>query len=534
MKQRLLLAVVVIAFTFTPGYSQLFDTSFDTIGYTHTNPFDGNVKSMVFQPDGKIVSAYDRFFVQPTQNMFMKVARTRPDGLADTTFGSQGVASIWLGEAAASQDVALQSDGKILIGGQADYCVQVVCGYPNLGVARFNSDGTVDSTFGGDGLVKSEDVFNPVTIMGASATSITCLLSGKILISGFCWTTQPTFGTVYVYVARLNSDGTLDNTFANNGVYYTSPTAWNRFGDMELDANGNIVVTGEMWTGSVYVGFLLRLLPNGTPDNSFGPGGIKQFYYPGTNVYAKKLEIRSDGKFVVSGYLRDSISGAHRGYISLLETNGTFSNEIPGGTLFFNFAGWDNTEIRGIKVLQDHHILFCGILDSSASYNTVGIVGRLNNDGTYDTTFNSGNGYALYQLGPFSTFGSGTFMNTIEQQSDGKILVGGGRNTQAQSAWQAFTMMRLIPDSIMTVIPQLQGEDKFSLFPTVNEGSFTIELNNIENYTLEIIDVMGKVVHSEMMGGNSVHHIQFNGAPGMYYARVSGREYSGVRSFVVN
>lgn len=75
-----------------------------------------------------------------------------------------------------------------------------------------------------------------------------------------------------------------------------------------------------------------------------------------------------------------------------------------------------------------------------------------------------------------------------------------------------------------------------NLYPSPNNGSFTIEMNGsaaMDEYTLQIIDVMGKVVYEEKLSGNSSYHVQFTGAAGMYYAHVRGRAYSGVKSFVV-
>lgn len=76
-----------------------------------------------------------------------------------------------------------------------------------------------------------------------------------------------------------------------------------------------------------------------------------------------------------------------------------------------------------------------------------------------------------------------------------------------------------------------------NLYPSPNNGSFTIEMsgnNSVDEYTLEIIDVMGKTVQTQTLSGNTSYHVQFNGAPGMYYAHIRGRQFSGVRSFVVN
>ena len=76
-----------------------------------------------------------------------------------------------------------------------------------------------------------------------------------------------------------------------------------------------------------------------------------------------------------------------------------------------------------------------------------------------------------------------------------------------------------------------------NLFPSPNNGSFTLEMSGpaaTESYSLDIIDVMGKTVHTQTLSGSTRHNISFTGAPGMYYAHIRGKNYSGVKSFVVN
>ena len=76
-----------------------------------------------------------------------------------------------------------------------------------------------------------------------------------------------------------------------------------------------------------------------------------------------------------------------------------------------------------------------------------------------------------------------------------------------------------------------------NLFPSPNNGSFTIEMSGdaaSDSYALDIIDVMGKTVHTQSLQGSNRYNVQFTGAPGIYYAHIRGRSYSGVKSFVVN
>jgi hypothetical protein len=74
-----------------------------------------------------------------------------------------------------------------------------------------------------------------------------------------------------------------------------------------------------------------------------------------------------------------------------------------------------------------------------------------------------------------------------------------------------------------------------NLFPSPNDGNFTLAMNGpaaTRVYTLEIIDVMGKIVHTQTLSRNSTYTVSFDAAPGMYYAHITGEQYSGVKSFV--
>ncbi|MCK6640778.1 MAG: T9SS type A sorting domain-containing protein [Bacteroidia bacterium] len=82
-----------------------------------------------------------------------------------------------------------------------------------------------------------------------------------------------------------------------------------------------------------------------------------------------------------------------------------------------------------------------------------------------------------------------------------------------------------------------QTQPQINLYPSPNNGSFSINIaaeNSNGNYTLEVIDVMGKVVHTQNLNGAGTHNVTFEGAPGIYYAHIRGTSYSGVKSFVID
>lgn len=494
MKNLFFLAGVLLCFALP---AQLFDTSFAHTGISSPAGMSGGVNHLVIQPDQKIVAAYDHWHDQPAARSYLLAARLHTNGQADTNFGSGGTAQIWIGPGASALDASLQADGKVIVSGQADYCVYLVCGFPNLGVARFDSTGQVDSTFGLNGLVRSDDLFDTMHIMGASACRVFVLPTGKILIGGFCYTNQPSSSSKYVYVARLNSNGSLDMSFGQNGFFKTGPAGYYEFGDMTLDAAGNIYVSGGMYNGNYfYDTYVYKLNASGQIQTSFGTNGVAHFFYPQHFPWVKTVRVRNDGKVIVGGYYSDSLYTVLTGYIAMFEANGSLSNEIPGGQRIFSYPAWDNVYINAIQVLGDGHILYTGRLDSSSAYTSNVIAGRLNHDGSDDPSFTGTSGDTIFNTGVYSTFGSGTYSNCLLQQSDGKILVGGSYNTAAQSSWQAFAVFRLTPDSIMTGSREIiRDENSLSVYPVPSAGKSTIVLPKGKSVaSLSVRDISGKII----------------------------------------
>jgi photosystem II stability/assembly factor-like uncharacterized protein len=95
------------------------------------------------------------------------------------------------------------------------------------------------------------------------------------------------------------------------------------------------------------------------------------------------------------------------------------------------------------------------------------------------------------------------------------------------------TDLDVFTGSLQTTTPAVS----MNLFPSPNSGAFTIEMSGdaaAETYALDVIDVMGKTVHTQSLQGSNRYNVQFTGAPGIYYAHIRGKSYSGVKSFVVN
>lgn len=256
-----------------------FDDSFGTEGWVRTpvSPSTDSASGLAIQADGKIVIggfAGGRFMA----------LRYLPDGSLDPDFGSSGVSiQNYDGEIDFGRDVALQSDGKIILVGQARSG-----GVTGFGIVRLNQDGSLDESFGQLGWVygpfsNGED--NPVRVKIQPDDSI---VTGGLFNNGVVGN----FG-----IARYLSGGSLDDSFGTNGLTLTPFGALEaQINDLVLQDDGFIVATGK---GNQQVA-LARYTPAGILDDTFGLNGTLLTDLGFGQSEGVGLALQNDGKIVVS------------------------------------------------------------------------------------------------------------------------------------------------------------------------------------------------------------------------------------------
>src|SRR5436190_907303 len=177
---------------------------------------DGST-AVTFQTDGKIVTAGS--VIHNNFVLAFVTARFNSDGSLDQTFGSNGSVQTTFGDAAAEgNDVVLQGDGKIIVVGFTG--AGSYSSLNNFALVRFNPDGTLDQSFGAGGKVKSAR---------GLATSAVLQADGKIVVGG----TYDTGSSRGFMLARYNSNGTLDGTFGNAGVTKTAIARYTSTGQLD-------------------------------------------------------------------------------------------------------------------------------------------------------------------------------------------------------------------------------------------------------------------------------------------------------------
>ncbi len=323
---------------------------------------DGRVNAITIKPSGKILIAGN--FSNYNGTSANRFARLNADGTLDTNFHPVGVAMT--GDTPHVYALALYSDGRILIGGHFDSYNGIACKY----IARLNSDGSLDTTFTPPSDINS-DVYKIVIVNPADTTS-------KILVGGAG------------FLFRLKKGGLLDFSATTN----------NSVRDIAVNSlDGKIFIGGDFSkVKGINRAGVARLNNDGSLDLSFDPGTGT-----GANAVAS-ISLDPDGRLVIGGNFT-TYNGAFRNKIARLNTNGSLDATFNPGT---GISG-SSEYVQTVLAQTDGRILVGG---NFSSYNgeTLNNIGRLNYDGSRDTTF-AGSLDGLVQ--------------TLILQPDGKMLLGG-------------------------------------------------------------------------------------------------------------
>ncbi len=389
--------------------------------------------NMALQPDGKIIAVGIRFVGNDAVTGDFAVVRYNSDGSLDQTFGNGGFVVTDFGLTETALAVAIQADGKIVVAG-GTYPT-----FPFLGlfaVARYNSDGSLDNTFGGGGLVRTG-----FGSEGASASAIVIQSDGKIIAAGtkyIVFSNEEQSDTDFA-LARYNSDGSLDSTFGGGGLVATD---FNQNVDQALEIllqpDGNIVAAGtaSSMTTSYDFGFA-RYLSNGTLDTTFGRGGTAEFDLGGGTIdLARSAVLQPDGKIVAAGTIFQS-DGFHENFAVLrLQPNGRPDRRFAqNGVAQIDFGSFFQSAY-GVALQADGKIVTAGYADTEGSDSDF-LLARLNRNGTLDTSFGAGGKVRT----SFGDLNGGA--KAVVVQADRKIVAAGFQATSTQKGVE-FVLARYL------------------------------------------------------------------------------------------
>lgn len=318
----------------------------------------------VIQKDGKIVVAGKRFADGDSD---VALWRLNPIGTLDTTFGSAGQVVLSLPDFQIALTVALQEDrdGKILavgstLGPGPDAA-------EDFALARFNSDGSPDVTFGTGGLVSTDFGFG-----ADEAFAVALQKDGRIVAAGDA--TDPDSKSVFG-LARYLRDGRLDVSFDREGLVTTDFGGPADVGGLAIQHDGKIVAAGEVLSGSGKGDFALaRYQKNGSLDRSFGRAGkvVTDFGVDEADS-ASGIAIQKDGKIVTVGKTRRN--GNNHFALARYWKNGNLDQSFSGfGRVITPVGTFD--EAQGVAIQRDGKIVAAGLAGPGNAVAVVRYLGR--------------------------------------------------------------------------------------------------------------------------------------------------------------
>ena len=351
-----------------------------------------NPTGILVQPDGKIL-------VLAEGSKDVVLLRYNSDGSLDTTFGGgDGIVNAdYYTYGGNAKSLALTTGGKIVV--LQDFYT-TYNGYSKGLLSRYNSDGSLDTTFDGDGrllLDKIQVGYDDVVVQA----------DDKILVVENIFSYS---GANDLRLVRYNANGSLDTTFGSGGQVEEN--------DVEdlldepnvlLQPDGKILVGNSTYFDSDFR--LTRYNPNGSRDNTFGTGGSVRTSFSSFDILALDLiALQKDGKIVAAGTNFDS-STKVKNVIVRYNADGTLDTSFGGGDgwISWSYNAGATDSVKGLTIQADGKILVMSEL-KSGQVN----LERLNSNGSFDTTFKDG--------GTVVITGQGGNEETLSLQADGKIL----------------------------------------------------------------------------------------------------------------
>jgi uncharacterized delta-60 repeat protein len=393
-------------------YRQMLDTTFGSSGTVQTTIVGTQgqgANAVAIQPDGKIVVAgYSASGITSTSPgiALYTVARYNTDGTLDTTFGSPNgwVTTNLTNLVDKANAVAIQADEKIVVAG-------------TFGLVRYNNgssvypDGSLDTTFGTGGIQTGFTGFNGNAIAIQPSDE-------KIVVAG------------NNVLTRFNSNGSLDTTTFGGGKGYvwlpylvsTSTSAY----ALQIDSNGYLVVAGCITlTSGARAFFLARYNTSGSLDTTFGsPNGWVTTEFGKMDDEARALQIQSDGKLVAAGFT-EATSNVYTFALARYNTNGnldTTFGEAKTGMVTTAFGTIDDEALALGIVPTNQKLVAAGFTVPKANSSYFALA-CYNTDGTLDTNYNS-TGKVETDVGA-AVHGSDDQANALAIQSNGQPVAVG-------------------------------------------------------------------------------------------------------------
>ncbi len=332
------------------------DTSLDGDGIVYLSSFRGIAEAVEIQSDGKIVIIGRGY---ETGSFFPKftVARLNTNGSPDTSFDLDGIVHTQIGTGAAyAFTVGIQPDGKIVVGGSSYNGTD-----SDLTAVRYHTDGSLDSGFGSGGIV-----LNSAEGYDDRAYSLKIQPDGKILLAGqrYFFNTWSDFELI-----RYKDDGSLDTGFGSGGIVTTSIGA-DYLDDLQavsLQPDGKIIAGGASVIGTRYGFTAVRYNPDGSLDNSFDNDGIVTTQVGSSSVQMYDMAIQQNGKILLAGWT--FLVQGDDFTVVRYHSNGSLDTGFGGDGIVQTSLGNGHDQARGMGIQPDGKIVVAGWTHNGVNYD---------------------------------------------------------------------------------------------------------------------------------------------------------------------
>jgi uncharacterized delta-60 repeat protein len=516
---QIYLIIVLTIFNLKGQSSWTPNPTFGDNGITRVNfgsGYNDNPNDILLLPDGKILTAG-----QSTSSFdyFIAVSQLLPDGQPDISgFGSDGKVSLHFVLRDHANDIEIQPDGKILVAGTE--AVGNGSSQVTPAIYRFESDGTLDTTFADSGKAVHRFSGN----LAGEMYGVKVLSDGRILIAGFR-TGSAAFGLM-----RFMPNGERDFSFGSNGeAVLPSATTFHPVGCLFL--GDTIVVFSTVAFTSGMSQFVLGMMDSsGNPVPTFGNNGIVLTGIEGKYNFSggESLSLTSDNKLILAGTTPDS--GPTRFSVFRFALNGTIDSTFgTNGRTDVEFGSGSDI-LHDMKIDNDGKILLVGEGNNQAG------LARLNSDGSPDTTFASG-GWFVINLNN----NSGThYLTKCMPLDNGDILVAGW--DFASNAGD-FMIVKLTQNPTGINDENSSLPENFELsqnYPNPFNPTTTIQfsLPQAGDVTLKVYNLLGEEVKTLINEYKQIgnHSIQFNAnnlASGIYFYRLQAGSFIETKKMIL-
>jgi len=385
----------------------------------------------------------------------MTVARLDASGLLDPGFAGDGVVDLDLGVRARAQALALDRDGRIVLGG---YAVLVPGGVEQFVAVRLLEDGTPDPSFGSGGAATTS-----FGTRDARALAVAVQPDGSVVLAGWARSSS----NRDVALVRYTASGELDAGFGNGGrITYAIGGGNDEATAVAIDPDGRIVLAGYAADGSTYDLLAARLAANGAPDPSFAGTGFRRVSASDGAEQANGLLLRADGGVVLAG--QSKVGGSQRFVLARLDAAGTPDPTFGNAGVVVTTIG-ELAEAKGVAAMPRGRIVVAGRARLAGGRLQFALTRHLPS-GALDPSF--GDGGIL--LVPFGLKNDEAY--AVASGGDDAILVAGTTRVGSDTS---FGLARLLVDDC--VLPDADGdgvcdqEDVCPLDPDPEQGDADVD-----------------------------------------------------------